>query len=621
MKKILVISLLISSFSFSQDYPHLAELRGLEDSLGNTHLFYREVYPPSGCWSENIFRLDVNSMFDTLFIYSSASDPIGEGCRGDYINDYEFFNNDPAKFIYGGYDFFYDPVAILVRYDTCCVNISSFGGITNIEISTKNKNLVYASLGRGFFKSTDGGYNFEFIDSTEEVAVSLISLSKNDDSQIYGIDDHKLVRSENDGHSYIIVDNSDWSEDAELYYDSDQKHIYGVTHSYNYQNQSFTPAIFISEDNGNPFTWEKRIEYPGKLCFTLDENQSGEIYYSADRRIFKSTDFGNSFILYKQLDRNITGLYKKSGSNMLYASTPLKIYEITPDTLNVIKEMPIPKEVFSWFPLNKGNKWIYNNYENIERSEFRWKTSWKVVKNLTVENKVYTEIMVSEYHNNSTEPGMTKNQYFRTDSTSGLIYEAFMENDTITDEEIYIDLLAEVGDTIPVENGIILINETSSNLFNLNTTKREFRGVITPYRILEFVKGFGLSFNLTEDLLSFATDSLKGCIINGEVYGDTSLITGVNDKSQSVFNFKLEQNYPNPFNPTTTIRYRIPETGLVTLKVYDILGREVATLVNEERISGSYEVEFDGSNLSSGVYFYRMRAGDFIDTKKFVLIK
>ena len=93
------------------------------------------------------------------------------------------------------------------------------------------------------------------------------------------------------------------------------------------------------------------------------------------------------------------------------------------------------------------------------------------------------------------------------------------------------------------------------------------------------------------------------------------------NKLKIVNEFNLFQNYPNPFNPTTKIKYEISKTGLVTLKVYDVLGREVATLVNEEKLSGSYEVEFDGSNLSSGVYFYRMRAGDFIDTKKFVLIK
>ena len=98
--------------------------------------------------------------------------------------------------------------------------------------------------------------------------------------------------------------------------------------------------------------------------------------------------------------------------------------------------------------------------------------------------------------------------------------------------------------------------------------------------------------------------------------------------------FVLYQNYPNPFNPITKIRYTIStlpvssplikkrtKEGFITLKIYDVLGKEVATLVNEEKSAGTYEVEFNGSDLPSGVYFYRLQAGNFIDTKKFILLK
>ncbi len=95
-----------------------------------------------------------------------------------------------------------------------------------------------------------------------------------------------------------------------------------------------------------------------------------------------------------------------------------------------------------------------------------------------------------------------------------------------------------------------------------------------------------------------------------------------------VNSFNLEQNYPNPFNPSTKISYQIPASlnpsqggTLVTLKVYDILGNEIATLVNEEKSPGTYEVNFNAINLTSGVYFYRMKAGKFVETKKMVLLK
>ena len=85
--------------------------------------------------------------------------------------------------------------------------------------------------------------------------------------------------------------------------------------------------------------------------------------------------------------------------------------------------------------------------------------------------------------------------------------------------------------------------------------------------------------------------------------------------------YSLKQNFPNPFNPSTTIRYSVPKAGFITIKVYNILGELVSTLINEYRQAGNYEIKFNGSNLSSGVYFYRMQAGNFVEAKKLILLK
>ncbi|MCK9424466.1 MAG: metallophosphoesterase [Ignavibacteriaceae bacterium] len=85
--------------------------------------------------------------------------------------------------------------------------------------------------------------------------------------------------------------------------------------------------------------------------------------------------------------------------------------------------------------------------------------------------------------------------------------------------------------------------------------------------------------------------------------------------------YALEQNFPNPFNPTTKINYQLPKNSFVTLKIFDVLGNEISTLVNEEHVAGNYQVFFNGSNLSSGVYFYKIQAGDFVETKKLILMK
>lgn len=85
--------------------------------------------------------------------------------------------------------------------------------------------------------------------------------------------------------------------------------------------------------------------------------------------------------------------------------------------------------------------------------------------------------------------------------------------------------------------------------------------------------------------------------------------------------FELSQNYPNPFNPSTTISWQTPASGHQTLKIYDVLGNEIATLVNEEKPAGSYKMEFNASQLSSGVYFYKLQTGDFLETKNMILLK
>lgn len=106
-----------------------------------------------------------------------------------------------------------------------------------------------------------------------------------------------------------------------------------------------------------------------------------------------------------------------------------------------------------------------------------------------------------------------------------------------------------------------------------------------------------------------------------EVYNFNTLLTDVENETQLPKEFALIQNYPNPFNPSTTLTYHLPKTANVVLKVYDVLGNEIATLVNEEKPAGVYDVEFNGSGLSSTVYFYQLKANQFVETKKLALLK
>ena len=85
--------------------------------------------------------------------------------------------------------------------------------------------------------------------------------------------------------------------------------------------------------------------------------------------------------------------------------------------------------------------------------------------------------------------------------------------------------------------------------------------------------------------------------------------------------FELFQNYPNPFNPSTIIKYQIPDISFVTVKVFDVLGSEIATLVNEELPAGNYNIKYDPINLPSGVYFYRIKSGKYTQARKMILLR
>lgn len=125
------------------------------------------------------------------------------------------------------------------------------------------------------------------------------------------------------------------------------------------------------------------------------------------------------------------------------------------------------------------------------------------------------------------------------------------------------------------------------------------------------------------NVYGYAISSEGGFFGGTQVLKITDAVVGINQISELVPDgFSLSQNYPNPFNPTTKINYELRITNYVSLKVYDVLGNEVFVLVNEKQNAGSYEVDFDGSNFSSGVYFYKLSVdGNTIDTKQMVLLK
>ena len=214
---------------------------------------------------------------------------------------------------------------------------------------------------------------------------------------------------------------------------------------------------------------------------------------------------------------------------------------------------------------------------------------------------------VDEFNFNFGYPGLTDTAAFFLDQPANILYgySSISKNWTnyqpaqiINQREIkkYIGIAASVG---------------QSKVYAYNSFKDRFTE-FTPTGSTKTLSVGGKTALLIRDDIIYAYDP--------------EVITEINYEAIHLVNYKLFQNYPNPFNPTTKIKYSIPPVGTqravsVQLKVYDILGNEIATLVNEEQSAGVYEIEFDASKLSSAIYFYRLQAGSFIETKKMVLLR
>ncbi len=620
MKKwaaILFVCLFTNNFSQTNISPQFSELKGIEDQLGNTHLFYRiyEYFSNQYGFSKDnsIYHFipvaSIDSLFLADYIYSS---PVMEASR--FVYDYEFWGENFNEYIFCGViGFGPEPIAFIERFDGN-TNYYQWGEVNDIDISEQNDSLIYAG-GEIFapeksVRSADGGWNWTpIVDS-----LKFLSLNPFNENLFFLENDIGfLYRSTDAGISFTLVDEpNQWAFSSAFNYDSDQLHIYRLVSG---------KILRVSSNLGEAFSWQTKYSSDSEIFISIDESISGTIYLADKKNILVSTDYGNNFTLYKTLERKIVGIYKKPNSDKLYAATKYKIYEITPDTIQVIKSLPAIDDL-QWYPFSIGNKWVFENYRQEFNppgiKEFIGLSIMEIAGDTSINGKIYYKLMNEPLYWNI-DVGL-----IRQDSLNAKLFIYLPEEN---EEVLYEDFLAQVGDTIWVDSieYKILQNEEPFSVWGINTYKRtidyQFR-----FQEYELVKDIGLYELGFSDFFARYTMELKGCIIDEVVYGDTTTVGVDNDETQIVSEFKLEQNYPNPFNPNTVISYQLPVTSNVTLKVYDILGNEIATLVNEEKQPGTYEVEFNvgtsrNLSLTSGIYFYQLKAGSFIQTKKMVYLK
>jgi hypothetical protein len=238
---------------------------------------------------------------------------------------------------------------------------------------------------------------------------------------------------------------------------------------------------------------------------------------------------------------------------------------------------------------------------------------------ITVNTTISIDILMNEIYTRGTTVDPDWIEIFNssassTDISGYKIYDSGGQSGTKPKKEF------PTGTIIP-SNGflVILTDDTSSSGFGLSSSGEKVWLENTTGLIVDSV---------TFPLLT--VDQSYGRIPDGSVWQILDTITrgisntsptGIKDESFSLTEYKLNQNYPNPFNPATTISFQLPITSQVTLKVYDLIGKEVVTLVDEMKNAGNYQVNFDATQFASGMYFYRLETNNFSQVRKMILLK
>jgi len=274
-------------------------------------------------------------------------------------------------------------------------------------------------------------------------------------------------------------------------------------------------------------------------------------------------------------------------------------------TLSAVAQMSAQTVLF---PLHIGDRWQYTFFPPPPYPSYPGPSA-RVVGDTTMPGgKTYAVVLWD---------GGPSKELLKQNGDSVYLYDQLLSK-----EYLIYDFSRRVGDTVAtVQRGGDTMDIVLGRFFP--SPPRTWWFAVNPYRHAtdaEFTNIVQDSIGLTGKQQSFGDGYyLAGAVIGGKVYGTIATVSQVDPSPPA--GIVLNQNYPNPFNPTTTIRYALPARTHVTLIVFNTLGQKVATLVDAAEDPGEHSVRFDGSGLASGVYFYRLRAGAYFQSKSLLLVR
>lgn len=533
------------------------------------------------------------------------------------------------------------------------------GNLMSLVFATDSNNTVYCGTHLGLFKTTDNGLNWFQSTTFIDTAISSILVDSANNifvSTGYYENGNGVYCSTDGGNKWIHLGLEN-KVVLSLAFDSNSTMYAGTKQD----------GLFKTTNMGQTWTQHQNgIE--GVEVFRLKINSQDHIFIGSENEgVFLSTDGSVSFTQIGLPISHIQNIDFSPNKNFIFASTPSGVQRYNRTTgvwenkgfkqIEAVSVSPSGDLYAATFidgiyrSTNNGDGWEFISNDVIERYNFKAITDSILVDatfpnlkistdrgsswNITIiesdiwsssilynENKIYLHgytnfenkifittdtgktfleisVPVSLYGEN----GLTINSSNHLFFTSDGIY--FSENPYIYWTKLYqnssYSIFIDLADNIysSVVDGIIHSNNNGNNwelIFTENISR-----------------AFAHDLKIEGNSLFIATNS----------YGlyELQIPTSVEEGTDLVTSYQLHQNYPNPFNPTTKIKFSISQSDLVKIRVYDILGKEIQTLLNEYKTTGTYEVEFDASYLPSGVYFYRMISGSYAETKKMILLR
>lgn len=539
-------------------------------------------------------------------------------------------------------------------------------------ITNSDGNLFAGTGGNGVFRSTDNGNNWTQSGLSD---LSIWSLAINSSGHIFaGTMNQGVFRSTTNGSSWTQINDG---------FDNLDNTVNSLAiNSFGHIYAGSVNSIYRSTNNGNSWTAINSPNYNG--FYPLVINSNNEIVVGAGSRLFRSTNNGQNWTeittanaqlgaaTFNELGHlfvgNLSGIYRSTdnGDSWTQINNGINVgsfIAVNDFSFNSVGTLYVglgggfsgstSKGVFystnngdNWFELNDGlinnalrsltvdiNDFLYaGNTEGQVYKSINPTTANSINKTLTDLNIPISNIQPAISTINFSPPGKSANKSVQQNISSVQIKINEVLHTRTGDLTFTLEHLG-VSQTIVLEAGADGQNFISTILGDDNTIPiangiAPFTGYYVPSNSLSVFNGLDPYGDWTLTI----TDGYAG---NDGILNSWSLIinldrtTDIEQENELTLNrYSLSQNYPNPFNPTTKIRYTIPSTPLsfgeglgVRLVIYDLLGKEIATLVNEEKPAGTYEVTFDASGLSSGVYYYQMKTENYLETKKMLLLR